>query len=94
MVYERAIDQRSIDSSIKGIQDREDSLQHHLGHLGCMNRFLGGRMFAPGSLLFLETTVEGRGVYLHAQGASEEGDRPFVAVMSTTNGESNEDLAV
>src|ERR1019366_6486845 len=35
----------------------------------------------------LQTTADARGVYLHAQGASPEGDRPFVSVMSTANGE-------
>jgi len=36
----------------------------------------------------LETTADGSGIYLRSQGASPEGDRPFLAVMSTTNGES------
>jgi dipeptidyl aminopeptidase/acylaminoacyl peptidase len=36
----------------------------------------------------LEMTVDGSGIYLRAQGASPEGDRPFLAVMSTANGES------
>jgi dipeptidyl aminopeptidase/acylaminoacyl peptidase len=36
----------------------------------------------------LETTPDGSGIYLRAQGASPEGDRPFLAVMSTANGES------
>ena len=35
----------------------------------------------------LQTSPDG-GIYLHAHGASPEGDRPFVAVMSATNGES------
>ncbi len=35
----------------------------------------------------LQTSPEG-GIYLHAQGASPEGDRPFVAVMSASTGES------
>lgn len=35
----------------------------------------------------LETSPDG-GVYLHARGASPEGDRPFVAVMNSTTGES------
>ena len=36
----------------------------------------------------LKTTADGGGIYLHAQGASAEGDRPFLAVMSVTSGES------
>ena len=35
----------------------------------------------------LQTSPDG-GIYLHARGASPEGDRPFVAVMSATTGES------
>ena len=35
----------------------------------------------------LQTAPDG-GIYLHARGASPEGDRPFVAVMSVSNGES------
>jgi dipeptidyl aminopeptidase/acylaminoacyl peptidase len=35
----------------------------------------------------LQTAPDG-GIYLHARGASPEGDRPFVAVMSASNGES------
>ncbi len=33
------------------------------------------------------TTPDGSGVYLHGQGASAEGDEPFVSVMSLANGE-------
>jgi len=36
----------------------------------------------------LETTADGSGIYLHAEGASPDGDRPFLAIMSTANGES------
>src|ERR1019366_2364551 len=36
----------------------------------------------------LQTTSDGSGIYLHARGASPEGDRPFVSVMSLRNGES------
>ncbi len=35
----------------------------------------------------LQTTADASGVYLHARGASPEGDRPYVSVMSTANGE-------
>jgi dipeptidyl aminopeptidase/acylaminoacyl peptidase len=35
----------------------------------------------------LQTTPDGNGVFLHAEGASPEGDRPFVAVMSLATGE-------
>jgi len=35
----------------------------------------------------LQTTQDGGGIYLHARGASPEGDRPFVSVMNVTNGE-------
>src|ERR1022692_1313499 len=35
----------------------------------------------------VRTTQDGTGVYLHAQGASPEGDQPFVSVMSLANGE-------
>jgi len=38
----------------------------------------------------LQTTPDAGGIYLHAQGASPEGDRPFVSVMSTTTGESKQ----
>jgi dipeptidyl aminopeptidase/acylaminoacyl peptidase len=38
-------------------------------------------------LRVLQTTSDSRGIYFHAQGASPEGDRPFVSVMSATNGE-------
>jgi dipeptidyl aminopeptidase/acylaminoacyl peptidase len=37
--------------------------------------------------LIVPTTPDGSGVYLHAKGASADGDRPFVSVMSLTNGE-------
>lgn len=36
----------------------------------------------------LETSADGRGIYLRALGASPEGDRPFLAVMNVSNGES------
>jgi dipeptidyl aminopeptidase/acylaminoacyl peptidase len=36
----------------------------------------------------LQTTSDSRGIYFHSEGASPEGDRPFVSVISTTNGES------
>ena len=36
----------------------------------------------------LQMTGDGNGIYLHAEGASPEGDRPFLAVMSAANGES------
>ncbi len=36
----------------------------------------------------LQTTPDFRGIYFHAEGASPEGDRPFVSLMSATNGES------
>lgn len=35
----------------------------------------------------LQTTPDGSGVFLHAQGASPEGDRPFISVMSLATGE-------
>lgn len=35
----------------------------------------------------LQATTDHSGVFLHAQGASPEGDRPFVSVMSAANGE-------
>jgi dipeptidyl aminopeptidase/acylaminoacyl peptidase len=35
----------------------------------------------------VRTTQDGTGVYLHAQGASPEGDQPFVSVMSLADGE-------
>jgi dipeptidyl aminopeptidase/acylaminoacyl peptidase len=35
----------------------------------------------------LQTTPDGSGVYLHARGASAEGDRPFVSVMKLANGD-------
>jgi dipeptidyl aminopeptidase/acylaminoacyl peptidase len=35
----------------------------------------------------LQVTSDSRGIYFHAQGASPEGDRPFVSAMSTTTGE-------
>ena len=35
----------------------------------------------------LQTTSDSRGIYFHSEGASPEGDRPFVSAMSTTNGE-------
>lgn len=36
----------------------------------------------------LKTTPGNGGIYLRAEGASPEGDRPFLSVMSVTNGES------
>src|ERR1035441_225948 len=36
----------------------------------------------------LQTTSDSHGIYFHAEGASPEGDRPFVSVMSATTGES------
>ena len=35
----------------------------------------------------LQTTADSSGVFLRAEGASPEGDRPFLSVMSTTSGE-------
>jgi dipeptidyl aminopeptidase/acylaminoacyl peptidase len=43
-------------------------------------------MNASGKLV-VRTTPDGSGVYLHAQGASPEGDQPFVSLMSLANGE-------
>jgi dipeptidyl aminopeptidase/acylaminoacyl peptidase len=36
----------------------------------------------------LSTTADASGIYLQAEGASPEGDKPFLAVMSAANGES------
>ena len=36
----------------------------------------------------LQTTLDSSGVYLHAEGASPQGDRPFVAVMNVSDGAS------
>lgn len=36
----------------------------------------------------LQTNSDESGIYLHSRGASPEGDEPFIAVMSVTNGES------
>jgi dipeptidyl aminopeptidase/acylaminoacyl peptidase len=38
----------------------------------------------------LQTTSDSQGIYFHSEGASPEGDRPFVSVMSTTNGETKQ----
>jgi dipeptidyl aminopeptidase/acylaminoacyl peptidase len=38
----------------------------------------------------LQTTPDANGIYLHAQGSSPEGDRPFVSVMNTATGESKQ----
>ena len=35
----------------------------------------------------VRTTPDGNGVYLHARGASPEGDQPFISLMSVANGE-------
>ncbi|HEY6369521.1 MAG TPA: prolyl oligopeptidase family serine peptidase [Candidatus Sulfotelmatobacter sp.] len=35
----------------------------------------------------LQTTADSQGIYFRAEGASPEGDRPFVSVMSATSGE-------
>ena len=43
-------------------------------------------MNATGKLI-VQTTQDGSGMYLRAEGASSEGDQPFVSVMSLTNGE-------
>jgi dipeptidyl aminopeptidase/acylaminoacyl peptidase len=43
-------------------------------------------MNASGKLV-LQTTADKNGVYFTGRGASPEGDRPFVSMMSTTNGE-------
>lgn len=40
--------------------------------------------------LIAQTTPDGSGVYLHAKGASPEGDRPFVSVMSLASGETKQ----
>jgi dipeptidyl aminopeptidase/acylaminoacyl peptidase len=40
--------------------------------------------------LIVQTTPNGDGVYLRAEGASPEGDRPFVSVMSLKNGETKQ----
>jgi dipeptidyl aminopeptidase/acylaminoacyl peptidase len=41
----------------------------------------------PSGKPVVRTTPDGSGVFLHAQGASTEGDQPFVSLMSLTNGE-------
>jgi dipeptidyl aminopeptidase/acylaminoacyl peptidase len=38
--------------------------------------------------LVVQTTTDGGGIYFSGEGASAEGDKPFLAVMSATNGES------
>jgi dipeptidyl aminopeptidase/acylaminoacyl peptidase len=43
-------------------------------------------MNASGRLV-LQTTSDSHGIYFHADGASPEGDRPFVSVISAANGE-------
>jgi dipeptidyl aminopeptidase/acylaminoacyl peptidase len=35
----------------------------------------------------IQTTPDGKGIYLKGQGASPEGDKPFLSVMSAANGE-------
>ncbi len=35
----------------------------------------------------IQMTADSQGIYLHAEGASPDGDRPFVSVMSAANGE-------
>jgi len=35
----------------------------------------------------IQMTADSHGIYLHAEGASPDGDRPFVSVMSAANGE-------
>lgn len=37
--------------------------------------------------LVVRTTPDGNGMYLHSEGASPEGDQPFVSLMSLANGE-------
>jgi dipeptidyl aminopeptidase/acylaminoacyl peptidase len=37
--------------------------------------------------LVVQTTADGRGIYFRAPGASPEGDKPFLSVVSSTNGE-------
>jgi dipeptidyl aminopeptidase/acylaminoacyl peptidase len=37
--------------------------------------------------LVAQTTPDGSGMYLHAEGASPDGDQPFVSIMSLANGE-------
>jgi len=37
--------------------------------------------------LIVRTTPDGSGLYLHAEGASPDGDQPFVSVMNLVNGE-------
>jgi len=44
-------------------------------------------MNASGKLV-LEVTADSTGIYLRSDGASPEGDRPFLSVMSASNGES------
>ena len=43
-------------------------------------------MNASGRLV-LQTTSDSHGIYFHADGASPEGDRPFISVISAANGE-------
>jgi dipeptidyl aminopeptidase/acylaminoacyl peptidase len=38
----------------------------------------------------LQSTANATGIYLHARGASPDGDRPFVSVMSVSGGESKQ----
>jgi dipeptidyl aminopeptidase/acylaminoacyl peptidase len=41
----------------------------------------------PAGKPVLQTTLDGKGIYLKGEGASPEGDKPFLSVMSVANGE-------
>jgi dipeptidyl aminopeptidase/acylaminoacyl peptidase len=41
----------------------------------------------PAGKPIIQTTPDGKGIYLKGQGASPEGDKPFLSVMSAANGE-------
>jgi len=45
------------------------------------------RVMNQAGKLVVRTTEDGSGIYLHAEGASPDGDQPFVSVMSLANGD-------
>jgi dipeptidyl aminopeptidase/acylaminoacyl peptidase len=46
--------------------------------------------YNPAGKLVVQTTADGKGIYFKGEGASPEGDKPFLSVMNAANGETKQ----
>src|SRR5208282_1482226 len=76
-----AMDPSSPAASVKLFEGSFEDRYHDIG-LPIAQRNAAGK-------LVLETTPDGHGIYFGGLGASPEGDKPFVSVVNSANGETN-----